>query len=389
MKAQRDYWDAWSSFAAKLPETEFSAAAPRPPWVDMLEHWGKVLQPRSNGGPQEFFSRMLDQGKAFFQLSEELTRFLKSLTEVSKKNDGWQDMLRLQFGELKKAFAHVQTDPKAAMDGLSAFWNLPLDTWRRTASSASLLPGDFLQSMKPAAGWETVQERLHEGMERFLSVPGIGYTREAQEEAQASMRLWIDYQRAMQEYVNAHSRLGVDTLDRLLEKIIEKAERGEQITNLRQVYDLWVDCGEQAYNDFVFTEQYAELYADMVNAVMALKHQGQAMVDEAFAALGMPTRRGFDTIQCRQQELRREIVALKASRGTDKDAIDRLREELAELRNDLVSLKASVAPVGSVATATAEANPVGGKKKSGVTKQKASARAAPRTRKKTAGRRAS
>jgi hypothetical protein len=35
---------------------------------------------------------------------------------------------------------------------------------------------------------------------------------------------------------------------------------------LREIYDLWVDCCEEAYNDIVFTEQYQDAYGHLINA---------------------------------------------------------------------------------------------------------------------------
>ncbi|MGH8602151.1 MAG: class III poly(R)-hydroxyalkanoic acid synthase subunit PhaE [Gammaproteobacteria bacterium] len=329
VQLQRQYWETWTAMQGEVADKLNPKS--NNPWAGVLDQWSKFLHPSGNHDAAALFERTVTQGKAFFQLSDEFIKFLKSTSELTKASDDWQALLRDRFEEVKSAFSGFQTSNQGPVGGLAAFWNLPLDTWRRTVSGASLLPGDFLQSVKPEV-WEKVSEGLHERMERFLSVPGVGYTRESQEQVQETVRLAVNYQRAWQEYANAHGRLGISTLERLLERVIQGIEHGEELKSLRDVYELWVECGEEVYLEFVSTDDYAEIYGRMVNALMALKHQGRAMTDEGLGALGMPTRRGFDTIQRRQQELRRQLVELKANRERQDEVVMRLERDLAELR---------------------------------------------------------
>lgn len=329
MKLQKQYFDVWAAMQGDVADKLMPKRTN--PWAETLEQWQRFLRSRDKADVSE---HMVAQAKAFFQLGEEFIRFLKTASELGKASDDWRTLLKERFEEVKSAFSSFRTQHKEHLGGLAAFWNLPLDTWRRTVSGASLLPGDVLQSLKPDV-WESVSEGLHDRMERFLSVPGVGYTRESQEQMQEAMRLVVDYQRAWQEYANVHARLGINTLERLTERVIQGIEQGEELKSLREIYELWVDCGEEIYLGYVSTEEYAEIYARMVNALMALKRQGRGMADEGLSALGMPTRRGFDTIQRRQQELRRQVVELKANREQHDRIITRLERELAELRQVL------------------------------------------------------
>ena len=186
-----------------------------------------------------------------------------------------------------------------------------------TVSSASILPGDFLESHKPEA-WSGLAEGLHQNVTRFLSVPALGYTREVQEQGQELGRLSLEYQRAVQAYVLTFRDLALQTLDRLQRRLAERADRRDPVTSLRGLYDLWVEASEEVYLEVVSTDAYAQAYGRMVNALMALKNHGRNIVDEGVGAMGLPTRRSLSTLQQRQQELRREVVAL--------------RRELAELR---------------------------------------------------------
>jgi len=295
--ANRRYWEAWSSV---FHEGQASAGgSARPPWAESLEQWFKLMAPPMPPTSRDIFERLTEQATAFQQFAEQLSATLA------------------QFG--------------GSSDGLAAFWKLPLDTWSRTVSSASLFPGDFLESHKPDA-WNTLAEGFQRNLERFLSVPALGYTREAQEEGRELIRLAWEHQRALQTYTATFRNIVPESLTRLQRRL---AQREEPVTTLRALYDLWVDTSEEVYLELVATEEHAQAYGRMVNALMALKNHGRNMVDEIVGALGMPTRKGLATLQRRQQELRREIVGLRR----ELEEARSVREELAQLRREVLALR--------------------------------------------------
>jgi polyhydroxyalkanoate synthase subunit PhaE len=301
MDANRRYWEAWSSVLRQAQDP--SGGSARPGWAESMEQWFKLMAPPMPPTSRDIFDRLTEQATAFQQFGEHLST---TLGQFGGSSDG----------------------------GLAALWKLPLDTWSRTVSSASVFPGDFLESHKPDV-WNQLAHGFHRDLERFLSAPGLGYTREAQEEGRELIRLALEYQRALQTYAGTFRTIGPDTLARLQQRL---GEKDEPVTTLRALYDLWVDASEEVYFELVATEDHAQAYGRMVNALMALKNHGRNMVDEIVGALGMPTRHGQNTLQRRQQELRREIVALRRELGEARS----VREELAELRREVDSLRKTI-----------------------------------------------
>jgi hypothetical protein len=297
MDANRRYWEAWSSAfrAAQNP----AASSDRPAWAESLEQWFRLMAPPMPPTSRDIFERLTDQATAFQQFAEQVSATLT------------------QFG--------------GSADGLAAFWKLPLDTWSRTVSSASVFPGDFLESHKPDV-WNNLAQGFQRDLERFLSVPALGYTREAQEEGRELIRLGLEYQRALQTYAASFRTMVPESLARLQQRL---AQRAEPITTLRALYDVWVDTSEEVYLEIVATEEHAQAYGRMVNALMALKNHGRNMVDEIVGALGLPTQHGLNTLQRRQQELRRELVALRR----ELEEARAVRDELAELRGEVQDLR--------------------------------------------------
>jgi len=181
---------------------------------------------------------------------------------------------------------------------------MPFDNWQRMVSSLSLVPGDLLRNM-PHGGSQA-------GLERVLSAPGLGYTREEQGQHKKMLRLMVEYQRALQEYMQFFSNIGVLSVERMRQFVEEMAKEGKTIDSARSLYDNWVTCCEGVYGEQVMTPEYAEIHGRLVNTLMGVKQQMGAMVDENLGALNMPTRKEVRILQGRMQENRREIKALRA-----------------------------------------------------------------------------
>ncbi|MGQ0657345.1 MAG: class III poly(R)-hydroxyalkanoic acid synthase subunit PhaE [Chromatiales bacterium] len=381
MNAQRAYWNAWTALNRVNPDPRTPAAAENP-WSAAVDNWWKSVGGSLSGDSRIFFNRVIEQSKVFFSMAQQMSEFLRAVSEGSAANIKWQEILQGQIDTMKASLSMAPpSEWTDSLRGVMAFYELPLDTWRRTMSGATTLPGDFLENVRSAV-WESAGDKVHESVDKFLSVPGLGYTREGQEQIQQMARLVLDYQKAMQDYADAHGRLGAETLDRFYKKIVALTEKGGTITTLRQLYDLWVDCSEEAYGEFVMSPGFQEIYGRMVNALMRVKHQARTLVDEALGAMNMPTRREMNTVLKRQQELRREIRAVRGGDGgspprrgrrQDEDTreLDALRKEVAGLRDEMAVMQTATATVGEsrqaagdarVATEQKPATPAGSKR---------------------------
>jgi len=133
----------------------------------------------------------------------------------------------------------------------------------------------------------------------------------------------------------------------------------ESLDGLRAVYDLWVDCGEEAYAEMVATPEFPQLQADMVNALMRMKRHEQLMVEEVMTALNVPTRGEIDTTHKRVYELQRQLRQLQDA-AEDGGALAELRDELEAVREKQetkpAARKSARAPVRKKTTAVKKRN---------------------------------
>ncbi|GMQ90251.1 MAG: hypothetical protein BMS9Abin10_0606 [Gammaproteobacteria bacterium] len=322
MDMQRKYWQTWNALGRQTLGT-MTTEKPGNPWADALDQWWQAVAPAAPSEVEDFYARLVEQGKAFFRVSEGLSESFRGATPAGQPSGQWSGEMEKVFAGLKDTLSGSGTDSQNALRQAMAFWELPLDSWQRTVSSMSVLPSDFLQSLR-TEGFERVAPALEGSIDRFLSIPGVGHTRERQEQLQAQWRLWFDYCKAYQDYLAGYAKIGTQSVERLEQRLKQLLEEDKQITTLRELYDLWVDCCEDVYGDYVATDDYAELHARLVNTLMMLKHHGNAMVDELLAAMNMPTQREIATLQRRLQEMRRDGKALRAELQSLKDQVESL-----------------------------------------------------------------
>ncbi|MDZ7751753.1 MAG: class III poly(R)-hydroxyalkanoic acid synthase subunit PhaE [Gammaproteobacteria bacterium] len=308
LQAQHRYWDAWqqlSKLGSPQPEPR------KDPWSEALDQWWKAVSPAAPDPVQGFYNQLVEQGKQFMRTSETLRHSL--MPDAAVPPNQWATAVEGSLNALRDLFAQgaqgKDKDGREALHQMFSFWELPVDTWQRCASVLCGFPGDALGAFKPGSDPGDGTEMFQEHVERFLSAPGLGYTREHQEQHQTFMRALMAYQAALQEYNEQFTKIAMNSVDRFRETLLAKGGGDDTITTLRGLYDLWVDVCEEVYAEQVFTEEYSAAHGKLVNALMAVKLQGRTMVDEAVGTLGLPTRREVDSIEKRVQQLRREIHA--------------------------------------------------------------------------------
>ncbi|NKB37580.1 MAG: hypothetical protein GKR93_10480 [Gammaproteobacteria bacterium] len=111
-------------------------------------------------------------------------------------------------------------------------------------------------------------EKLFESMS---SGPGFSTDKRLQE----IYRYWTHYQQNCQRYRHYLKNVDLASLDIVQEKLILIAEGEDNISSLREFYDLWVDCYEEAYETIILSDEYSEIYGEMVNSLLEYRVRSQ------------------------------------------------------------------------------------------------------------------
>ena len=350
LDAQQGYWKSWADLTQrgmKVPE------APKNPWAEAVDQWWQTVSPMAPSGGREVFDRLMDVSRGYFSLGERFfTQGQNGETGMEALN-GWLNGMQKMWTDWLQT--GTQFRPEAMGKGFSTFWDLPLDTWQRLAANVMPMPGDFTQAYHPDGLGQPMRDQVN----RFLSIPAVGYTRESQEQFQTLAQRQMDYAAAMQGYQAAFGKLAVDTTHKFQGVMQKRGAEGKTISSLRELYDQWVEMSEAAYAEFVMTKEYQELYGRLINTLLALKQHMARMVDQGLEAMHMPSHSEIRTLQCRQQEVRRENLRLRKE-------IKSIQQQLDELRAQLQATPASEATAPAAKAAKTEA--ASGRKPAGKTK---------------------
>ena len=376
LDSQRKFWDAWMDMTRQASNAATQDQAPENPWASALDQWWKAVSPMAAGSApllQDFYDKLIGMGRSYFSMAERVSGKPGDDRKTAGDNvSDWLDQVRAACNAWG---ASLSTQQDSHIRDFMSFWNMPMDTWQRTVSSFSPMPGDFMKALHPE-GADAMAGDMREHLDRFLSMPGVGYSRESQEQYQQLARLVLDYQKAMQDYGIALSKVGVKSTDRFQEKLNEATSSGEPVTSLRAFYDLWVDACEEVYGEYAMSAEYSEMYGEMVNALMAVKRDGSLLVDEMLESMNMPTHREINTLHHRLHQMRRDYQALR-------EEIDQLRDErqrpatAARAQTKASAAKKAASVKQRVTKKTATTRPAG--KKQSAAKKRTVKKAAART----------
>jgi class III poly(R)-hydroxyalkanoic acid synthase PhaE subunit len=339
MDTQRRYWDSWLNISRRAYGSPAAAAveAPENPWLRAWDFWLGLMVPAVGGRfagsadesayPAPTFGPWTD---LWFQI----------------QRGYWENPWAL-FGQnvrrMQEDFTASLTAGRNPWVGFANFWGMPLDNWRRVCSAFSMLPGDMEQAVR-GYGSPYGPETLHQTMVGVLSMPTVGYTREWQEELQRWGLLWLEHSRSLQAYGAVLVELVQRAFELLGRALAEQSVASEALGSLRGFYDLWIDCGEEAYAEISVSPEFIEAQSRLANSLFAIKRQEQKMGEEVQSAFNIPTRRELDTSHRRVHQLQRRLWQVEQS--LEESGGSGLQEEVSALRRELEVLRASLEPEG-------------------------------------------
>ena len=80
-----------------------------------------------------------------------------------------------------------------------------------------------------------------------------------------------------------------------------------------KLYELWVNCAEEAYAATVHREDFSRLQAELTNTSAALLAEQRRHAESLVRAFGLPTRNEIDALYAQVKELRQQLADLAAA----------------------------------------------------------------------------
>jgi hypothetical protein len=87
-----------------------------------------------------------------------------------------------------------------------------------------------------------------------------------------------------------------------------------------QLYELWVNCAEEAYAATVHKPDFSRLQAELANTSAALLVEQRRQAETLVRAFGLPTRNEVDELYAQMKDLRQQLAGLAATGGDKRRA---------------------------------------------------------------------
>lgn len=314
---QKQYIESIDSFFKTQSKPQF-------PWEQAMDYWWKTNNVSMPFDQLEVFNKIMNQGRSFYFLGEQLSNLLELLSTQKKTKKNWMKMLDEQIELMKQAY---NAQSNSYQEGLFSEWNTSEQAWQ---SVMNFIPG---------LDKNISEAEFQDYMEKFLSMPGLGLNRELQEKVQHTILSFKRYQEINKKYNDAMSQVASNGLDLLKEKLFELTKKKENIDSLRAVYDLWVDCNEEVYGEYVLSEEYSELYGSVVNSLMMFKKDITELMNEVYSSYNMTSKGEFDELAKEQYVLKRKLKEAEQEKNKEKARITALEKEISELKAAIINTK--------------------------------------------------
>jgi len=305
--AQQQFVDAWSDMAKSgVPGNSSQSDL----WAQSFDLWRKASGAQVQPDFQQAMDKCMDMGKGYFAMAEQVSKSMNAGAEPAEAINQWMDQLKQSLQQ----FGSMPGFDGSAVNGFMKQWFNPTSSWQQmTAGMMPMNQGAWQIPGMNMAGMNTPSFNLGEMIDPFgtmLEAPGVGYFREPQAKQQKGLQLALEYNQANQAFNQAFLQVATESI-RDFQARIMKMDAETAPKSLRELYDLWVDTSEEHYAKFAMSEEYQELYGDMVNRLMIMKKHYSEIADDTLRAMNLPNTREVDTMQERLQQLRRDNFALK------------------------------------------------------------------------------
>jgi class III poly(R)-hydroxyalkanoic acid synthase PhaE subunit len=314
---QQQYWNAWSDATRGVVQPPKAST----PWQEGLDQWSKLF---GNAGAQnETADRLISSAKNYVGLMQSLLGAAAGKVPQGFAVPNWTDALRNGFS----MFNSSGFDSSRA--GMDPFKNNPFmkifsDMRGPHAMGFDKLPDSFAPFLN---------QMKQEGLS-WLHAPAFGFAREHQEHYQKMAAAFVDFQDALGRYNGLMLKSSQRSFAIFESKLGEHDEPGRQIDSMRALYDLWVDAAEEAYAEIALSEEFREVYGNVVNSQMRVRQAIQQEVERMSTDFGMPTRTELNSVHKRLHELRREMRNGRSPESARE--IDELRAEVRELKRAMI-----------------------------------------------------
>jgi class III poly(R)-hydroxyalkanoic acid synthase PhaE subunit len=229
--------------------------------------------------------------------------------------DAWLETQRGWLGRWQSVAVEQRTDAmRVGMEMLREHLN-PANISPEAMNVVQSFQGLLQSCMAGAAELAGVTTAEGDGAQdiwrQMLNAFPVGPAREHQVAWQAYLRAQADCHLRMQTLLQAYGQVFTQSLQAVQEQVEARAAQGAPIAGVRELYELWIKCGEQIFAVAARDPEFIAAQAAGGNALSRLKLAQQALMELWLKMHDLPTRSELNSVHLRLRELTARVADLE------------------------------------------------------------------------------
>lgn len=263
--------------------------------------------------------------------------------QTNKMMNTWlESQQQLWQGWLNQAQQPVYPSPEAWQESTDAtykLWGEYMQQWQQFMQpwQQAWLQGmqQFGQMDNNMVDWGEFSRAQYDAFQQtfgqWLETPTLGFSREYEEKARRSYKLWQDVQQANLEYQAVMADAFSLAFKRLQKSMLERASSGKPVESLSELTAAWSEVADPAFLEVFYSEKYIRAQGKLGEAIMAYRIQQRELVEMFSKLFDIPTRTEVDAAHKINYEQNKAIKSLQKELSTTQSQLVELQETVAKL----------------------------------------------------------
>ncbi len=156
--------------------------------------------------------------------------------------------------------------------------------------------------------WENAYK---ETFSKALNMPMMGITRETAEAQMQAVDRYIKMIGYSSELMAKVVAISNENTQDVIVQSFEDLKDGNQPRSFEEFYKFWKDSLSKAFDDLFYSDEFSQLLAEMVDALMDFKIAMNKVLEKNLSVLPIPVKSDMDSLYKTVYDLKREVRAMK------------------------------------------------------------------------------
>jgi len=206
------------------------------------------------------------------------------------------DCMRVAMETLRKYLNPAEISPEA-MNVVQGFQTLLQSCMANAGELAGMLGAEGEASQNP--------------LRQMLDMFPVGPAREQQAAWQGYLKAQAEFQLHLQTLLQGYGQVVAASLQAVQQHVEALAAQGKPITRVRELYELWIERGEQVFAIQARDPGFAATQAACANALSRVKLAQQALMAGWLKFHDLPTRSELNSVHLRLRALAARVAELE------------------------------------------------------------------------------